>query len=149
MKAMAIETTLIDIIVQCNSLCTKESVVINYDVHDVFIVYLTAFTSNKALILLEECEFPINSKWEKLARNMDISLDERHRLRVTISQGLNSETALEEAIDMFQRASTRPVTWDMFISKVENVDWLTATKMRRKLGITATRPTPCKHYTIS
>ena len=78
---------------------------------------------------------------------MDISLDERHRLKESaIIQDLNYEIALEEAIDMFQRASTRPVTWDMFISKVENVDWLTATKMRRKLGITAT---PGKHYTIS
>ena len=139
----------IDIIVLCNSLCTTESVVINYEIHDVFILYLTAFTSNNALTLLEECEFPINAKWEKLTRNMDISLDERHRLRVAISQGLNSETALEEAIDMFQIAGTRPVTWDIFITRVENVDWLTATKMRRKLGITAARPTPCKHYTIS
>ena len=81
---------------------------------------------------------------------MGISLNERHRLReLAITQSLNYAAALEEAIDMFQRASTRPVTWDMFISKVENVDWLTATKMRRKLGITAARPTPCKHYTIS
>ena len=96
--------------------------------------------------LLEECDFPINSKWENLTRNMGISLDERHRLRVTISQGLSSETALEEAIDMFKRASTRPVTWNMFVSRVENVDLLTATKMKRKLGITAT---PGKYYTIS
>ena len=147
METMALQTILLNVIVQCNSLCTTESVVINFEVHNVF--NLTAFTSNNALILLEECEFPINSKWGKLARNMDISLDERHRLRVAISQGLNSETALEEAIDMFQRANTRPVTWNMFISRVENVDWLTATKMRRKLGITAARPTPCKHYTIS
>ena len=80
---------------------------------------------------------------------MGISFEERHRLKLAISQGLNSETALEEAIDMFQIAGTRPVTWDIFITRVENVDWLTATKMRRKLGITAARPTPCKHYTIS
>ena len=118
----------------------------NYEIHDVIILYLTAFTSNNALNLLEECEFPINSKWEKLTRNMGISLDERHRLRVAISQGLNSETALEEAIDMFRRNSTRPVTWNMFISRVKSVDQLTATKMRRKLGITAT---PSKHYTSS
>ena len=77
---------------------------------------------------------------------MGISLEERHRLKLAISQGLNSETALEEAIDMFQRASTRPVTWDMFISRVRCVDQSTATKMRRKLGITAT---PSNHYTIS
>ena len=78
---------------------------------------------------------------------MDISLNERHRLRaLAITQSLNCQTALEEAIDMFQRASTRPVTWDMFVSRVENVDLLTATKMKRKLGITAT---PGKHYTIS
>ena len=93
---------------------------------------------------MEECDFPINSKWEKLARNMGISLNERHRLReLAITQSFNYATALEEAIDMFQRASTRPVTWDMFISRVKNVDRLTATKMRRKLGIT---PTPSKHY---
>ena len=108
---------------------------------------MTAFTSSNALNLLEECEFPIYSKWEKLARNIDISLNERHRLRaLAITQSLNCETALEEAIDMFERASTRPVTWDMFVSRVENVDLLTATKMKRKLGITAT---PSKHYTIS
>ena len=108
---------------------------------------MTAFTSNNALNLLEECEFPINSKWEKLARKMGISPDQRHRLRaLAITQSLNCETALEEAIDMFQRASTRPVTWDMFVSRVENVDLLTATKMKRKLGITATQG---KHYTIS
>ena len=118
----------------------------NYEIHEVFILYLTAFTSNNALNLLEECEFPINLKWEKLARNMGISLDERHRLRVAISQGLNSETALEEAIHMFQSANTRPVTWNMFISRVKSVDRFTATKMRRKFGITAT---PSKHYTIS
>ena len=101
-------------------------------------LFLTAFTTNNALILLEECEFPINSKWEKLARNMGISLDERHRLRaLTNSQGLDCETALEEAIDIFRRASIRPVTWDMFISRVKTVERLTATKMRRKLGITA------------
>ena len=74
---------------------------------------------------------------------MGISLDERHRLRaLAITAGLNCETALEEAIDIFQRASTRPVTWNMFISRVKSVDLLTATKMRRKLA------TPCKHYTI-
>ena len=61
----------------------------NYENHDVFVLYLTAFTSNNALNLLEECEFPINTKWEKLARNMFTSLDERHRLRVAISQDLN------------------------------------------------------------
>ena len=77
---------------------------------------------------------------------MGISFEERHRLKLAISQGLNSETALEEAIDMFQRDSKRPVTWDMFISRVRCVDQFTAAKMRRKLGITAT---PCKHYTIS
>ena len=99
----------------------------NYENHDVFVLYLTAFTSNNALNLLEECEFPINAKWEKLARNMGISLDERHRLRLAISQGLNSETALEEAIDMFLRDNTRPVTWDMFISRVRCVDQFTAT----------------------
>ena len=77
---------------------------------------------------------------------MGISLNERHRLRVlAIAHNLNSETALEEAIDMFQRANIRPVTWDMFVSRVENVDRLTATKMKRKLGITATTS---KHYTI-
>ena len=118
----------------------------NYEIHDVFILYLTDFTSNNALNLLKECEFSIDSKWEKLARNMGISLDERHRLKVAISQDLNSETALGEAIEMFQRDSKRPVTWDMFISRVRCVDQLTATKMRRKLGITAT---PSKHYTIS
>ena len=135
------------IITHVCSLCASESVVINNHVRDVFILYLTAFTSNNALNLLEECKFPINSKWDKLARYMDISLDERQRLKESpIIQDLNYEIALEEAIDMFQRASTRPVTWDMFISKVENVDWLTATKMRRKLGITATQG---KHYTIS
>ena len=96
---------------------------------------------------MEECDFPINSKWEKLARNMGISLNERHRLReLAITQCLNYATALEEAIDKFQRASTRPVTWDMFISRVKIVDRSTAKQMRRKLGITAT---PCKHYTIS
>ena len=104
------------------------------------------FTTNNALNLLEDCEFPINSKGEKLARNMGISLNERHRLRALANtQSLNYEAALEEAIDMFERASTRPVTWDTFILRVENVDQLTATKMRRKLGITAT---PSKHYTI-
>ena len=56
------------------------------------------------------------------------------------------ETALEEAIYKFQRAITRPITWDMFISRVENVDKLTATKMRRKLGITST---PGKHHYTS
>ena len=95
---------------------------------------------------MEECDFPINSKWEKLARNMGISPDERYRLRaLAITQDLNYATALEEAIDMFQRASTRLVTWDMFISRVKIVDQSTAKQMRRKLGITAT---PCKH-TIS
>ena len=119
---------------------------IYYEIHDVLVLYLTAFTSNDALNLLEECEFPINSKWEKLARNMGISLDERCRLRaLAITQDLNYGAALEEAIDEFQRArtSTTPVTWDMFISRVENVDQLTATKMRKKLGITAT---PSKHH---
>ena len=78
---------------------------------------------------------------------MDITLDERHRLRaLAVTAGLNCETALEEAIDMFQRASTIPVTWDMFVSILENVDLLTATKMKRKLEITTT---PSKHYTIS
>ena len=77
---------------------------------------------------------------------MGISLDERHQLKVAISQDLNSETALKEAIDMFQRDNRRPVTWDMFISRVRCVDQFTAAKMRRKLGITAT---PSKHYTIS
>ena len=78
---------------------------------------------------------------------MDISLDERHRLKESANtEDLNYERALEEAIDMFQRASTRPVTWNMFVSRVENVDRLTATKMMRKLGITAT---PSKHCTIS
>ena len=118
----------------------------NYEIHDVFILYFTDFTSINALNLLEECKFSINAKWETLARIMGISLDERHRLRVAISQGLNSETALEETIDMFQRGSTRPVTWHMFISRVRCVDQITATKMSRKLGITAT---PGKHYTIS
>ena len=119
----------------------------NYELHDVFILYLTDFTTNNALNLLEECEFLINSKWEKLARNMGISLNERHRLRaLAITQSLNCETALEEAIDMFQRASAIPVSWDMFVSRVENVDRLTAAKMRRKLGITAT---PSKHHYIS
>ena len=71
---------------------------------------------------------------------MGISLDERCRLRaLAINQDLNYGTALEEAINKFQRArtSTIPVTWDMFISRVENVDQLTATKMRKKLGIIA------------
>ena len=115
-----------------------------YEIRDVFILYLTAFTTNNALNLLEECEFPINSKWEKLARNMGISLDDRHRLRIAISQGLSSETALEEAIDIFRRASIRPVTWNIFISRVKTVERLAATKMRRKLGI-ITSPSK-RHY---
>ena len=96
---------------------------------------------------MEECEFPIISKWDKLARYMDISLDKRCRLKeLANTQDLNYERALEEAIDMFQRTSTTPVTWNMFASRVENVDLFTATKMKRKLGITAT---PSKHYAIS
>ena len=42
---------------------------------------MIAFTPKNALNLLEECEFPINSKWENLARKMGISLNERHWLR--------------------------------------------------------------------
>ena len=118
----------------------------NYEIHDVIILYLTAFTSNNALNLLEECEFPINSKWGKLARYMGISFDERCRLKESaFTQSFNYENSLEEAILMFQTGSARPVTWDVFISRVENVDQLTATKMRKKLGITAT---PSKHHHI-
>ena len=35
----------------------------NYEIHDVLILYLIALTPKDAVNLLEECEFPINSKF--------------------------------------------------------------------------------------
>ena len=109
------------------------------------IFYLTAFTSNNALNLLKECKFPINSKWEELAGNIGIFLNEPH---LAISQSLNSEPALEVTTDMFQRPSTRPVTWDMltFISRVRSVDQFTETNIRNKLGIIAAPSTLYHNY---
>ena len=46
--------------------------------------------------------------------------------------------ALEEAIEMFLKASTSPVSWDMFVSKVETVERTTAIKMRKRLGLANT-----------
>ena len=81
----------------------------NYEIYDVFILYLTDFTTNNALNLLEECKFPITSEWERLSRDMGISLDERHRVRLLANtQSFNYATALKEAIDRFQRAGIRP-----------------------------------------
>ena len=60
---------------------------ISYNVRSIIMIYnswclyFIAFTPKNAVNLLEECEFPINSKWENLARNMGISFDERHWLR--------------------------------------------------------------------
>ena len=39
---------------------------------------------------------------------------------------------------MFLKASTSPVSWDMFVSKVETVERITAIKMRKKLGLANT-----------
>ena len=110
---------------------------IYYGVHDVLVLYLTAFTSNDALNLLEECEFPINSKWEKLARNMDISLDERCRLRaLAITQDLNYGAALEMNFKEPEQYQLLGICsypeWKMLISSPQ-----------QKLGITAT---PSKHH---
>ena len=77
---------------------------------------------------------------------MGISHFEKHLLRAAISQLFNPETALEKVVVIFQRGSTRPVTWNIFISRVEKVDQFTATNMRKKLGIPAT---PSKHHYIS
>ena len=98
---------------------------------------MTDLNASNALKLLKECQFPVHSKWESLARNLDISLDKRRELRSqAATQFIDYETALEEAIDMFLRNSFSPVTWEKFLSKVESVDRATATKMRKKLGLT-------------
>ena len=39
---------------------------------------------------------------------------------------------------MFLKASTSPVSWDMFVSKVETVERTTAIKMRKRLGLANT-----------
>ena len=100
-------------------------------------MYLTDLNATNALKLLKECQFAVHSNWESLARNLDISLEKRRELRIqAFTQIIDYETALEEAIDMFLRNSSSPVTWEKFLSKVESVDRATATKMRKKLGLT-------------
>ena len=103
------------------------------------IISLTDFTATNALQLLVDCEFPIHSNWEKLARNLDISLDKRRALRrQAATQAMDYETVLEEALDMFVSNNSSPVTWEKFIFEVERVDRPTAAKMRKKLGFALT-----------
>ena len=99
-------------------------------------MYLTDLTVTNARKLLKECQFPVHSRWEDIARNMEISLDKRQRLRIQVAtEARDCETALEESVDEFLRNSSSPVTWDKFLSKVECVDRATAAKMRKKLGL--------------
>ena len=86
-----------------------------------------------------DCEFPIHLNWEKLARNLDISLDKRRALRKQVATtAMDYETVLEEASDMFVSNNSSPVTWEKFIFEVERVDRPTAAKMRKKLGFALT-----------
>ena len=99
-------------------------------------MYFTDLTATNTWKLLKECQFPFHSRWENLARNLDISLDERQRLRKQVAtEVIDCETALEESVDVFLRNSSSPITWDQFLSKVECIDRLTAAKMRKKLGL--------------
>ena len=99
-------------------------------------MYLTDLTATNAWKILKECQFPVHSRWENLARNLDISLDKRQQRRMQVAiEAIDCETALEESVDEFLRNSSSPVTWDKFLPKVECVDRLTAAKMRKKLGL--------------
>ena len=100
----------------------------NYGIHDVFILYLTAFTSNNALNLPEECELPTNSKCEQCS-NMRIPDLERYILDLQARM-----SALYK--ELLQRASTTARVTSLLPPE---------TNTREKLAIIAT---PSKHHYI-
>ena len=92
-------------------------------------------TSSNALRLLDKSGFVVKDKWTKLTRLLDVSLEERRRLKTMASSDQDYDFALEEGLQWWITNSTDP-SWDELISAVEKCgDKNIASIMRRQLHI--------------
>ena len=92
-------------------------------------------TSSNALKLLDKSGFAVENKWTKLTRLLDVSLEERRRLKTMANSDQDYHFALEEGLQWWITNSTDP-SWEELISAVEDCgDKDIAAIMRRQLDI--------------
>ena len=106
-------------------------------------------TSSNALKLLDKSGFVVEDKWTKLTRLLDVSLEERRRLKTMASSDQDYHFALEEGLQWWITNSTNP-SWEELISAVENCgDKDVAAIMREEFkseGIVCNKCTPCHYF---
>ena len=92
-------------------------------------------TSNNALRFLVKSGFVVEDKWNKLTSFLDVSLEERRRLKKMVSIDQDYHFALEEGLQWWITNGTAP-SWEELISAVESCgDKGIATTLRKQLDI--------------
>ena len=96
---------------------------------------LIELTAVNALQVLIRSHFDVKNKWTELTILLDVSLEERKRLKTMVSSDQDYHFALEEGIQWWITNGTAP-SWKEFVSAVESCsDIDVATTLRKQLDI--------------
>ena len=94
-----------------------------------------SFKVHRAMVVLIDNGFKVFSSWDSLARELEVPLDFRRKLKYKASLTEDFELALEESLDYWM-TNNSAVSWEVLLAAVERTDEKeVARKLYKQFGI--------------
>ena len=110
------------------------TIYVKYNLLVFFLYAMIEITPGKAVILLNDCGFNFKSNWNRLTSILNVSLEQKEKMRAIIKEDEEYEYAIEIALDWWIK-NTSEASWKVLISSVDRCgEKDTADAMRKKLS---------------